>query len=138
MLNKKNKFYLYISILIITAIFLEVLVNSRITLERKEIITTLKVGEVASFDLNQTALTFGTLYPGLSSSRNLTIENSYDFPIIFEFKANGKIKKFLTFDEIIFLDSGEKKSISIRAKIPEGENYGNYSGKIIVNIKKSI
>ena len=56
--------------------------------------TTLTVGNHTGFDLNKTVLSFGTITNGTSSSRNITINNNYDFPVRFEFDVQGNISKF--------------------------------------------
>lgn len=139
--NQKSRIYLLAILLFITSlsIFLFTFyLKSSIILEKKEIAAALSVNQIASFNLNKTALTFGTIPPGSSASRNLTLENNYNFPIKFDFRAKGNIKEFLVFDKVIYLEKGEKKSIRISTIIPNNQDYGNYSGKILVTIKKSI
>ena len=139
---KKNKiFYVAVFMLILSlGLFLFTLyVKSAIVLEKREITTTLQVGNTAGFDANETALTFGTITSGSVSSRNLTIENKYEFPIKVEFSTKGNITEFLIFDEVIYLDAAEKKSVMIRT-ISAIDNidkkFGNYFGKMIVIMKK--
>lgn len=141
---KKNKiFYVAVFMLILSlGLFLFTLyIKSSIVLEKREIIATLQVGNIAGFDANATALTFGTITSGSVSSRNLTIENNYKFPIKVEFSTKGNITEFLIFEEVIYLDVAEKKPVKIRT-ISAIDNidkkYGNYFGKMIIVIKKDI
>lgn len=139
--KQKNKIYILSILLFIIslAIFLFTLyINSTIILEKKEIIAILKIGERAGFNVNETALTFGTIIPGSSAHRNLTLENNYTFPIKFEFRVKGNIKEFLIFDRVVYLGAGEEKSIRIRTITPNDKDYGDYFGKILIRIKKDI
>jgi len=140
MLRKNKTLYIAVFIFILSvSLFLVALyIKSAIILEKKEIIATLSVGETAGFDANATALTFGTITSGSRSYRNLTIENNYVFPIKVEFRAEGNITNFLIFDKVIYLGVGEKKSIKVNTIIPIGNEFGDYSGKVIVIMKKDI
>ena len=111
---------------------------SLLILEKEEIVAILIVGDKAGFDVNSTALTFGMITAGSSSSRNLIIENNYDFPIKVEFNVKGDIKRFLVFEKVVYLDSGENKTVSIGTIDPVNEEYGNYSGKVIVVTKRNL
>ncbi len=136
---KKNKLLyvaLFIFILSIILLLVALYIKSAVVLERKEVIATLRVGDISGFDANASALTFGTITSHSSSYRNLTIENNYEFPIKVEFCAKGNITKFLLFDKLIYLDVGEKKSIRIETIIPVDEKHGNYFGKMIVIMKR--
>ena len=137
---KKNKlfyFAFFIFVLSISLFLVTLYIKSAVVLEKKEIIATLRVGDIAGFDANATALTFGTITSGSRSYRDLTIENNYGFPIKVEFRAKGNITKFLLFDKMVYLDVGEKKSIKIDTIVPVDEKYSDYSGKIVVVMKRT-
>ena len=137
---KKNKtFYIAVFILVLSiSLFLVALyIKSAVVLEKKEIIATLRVGAIAGFDANASALTFGTITSHSRSYRDLTIENNYVFPIKVEFHARGNITEFLVFDKVVYLDVEEKKSIKISTIIPVDEDYGSYSGKIVIVMKRT-
>ena len=134
----KKKLTIFLLILSLV-MFLSVLyINSKIVLKKEEIIATLMVGDKAGFDTNNTALTFGMITSGSSSSRNLIIENTYNFPIKCEFSVEGDIRRFLVFDEVVYLDIGEEKTVSIGTITATNESYGNYSGKMIVATKRNV
>ena len=137
-MKKTKTFYVavFIFVLSISLFLVTLYIKSAVVLEKKEIIATLRVGNIAGFDANATALTFGTITSGSRSYRDLTIENNYVFPIKVEFRAKGNITGFLVFDKVVYLDVGEKKSIKISTIVPVDEKYGSYSGKIVVVMKK--
>ena len=134
--NKISFFIIFIFIFCILLLLISLYLNSIILLDKKEILTTLKIGDVAGFDVNKTALTFGTITPGTNAKRNLTIENTYDFPVKFEFKVRGNIEKFLAFKKEVHLEPGEKKHVEFLTINPLKEDYGDYSGNIVVLIKR--
>jgi len=136
--NLKNKIIVLLFIISILVFLFTLYTNSLLVLEKKEIPVFLKVGEVAAFNLSATELSFGTITPGSNARRNITLKNEYDFPVKFEFRAKGDAKKFFLFEKRIYLAPYEKKNIEINTIIPSGENYGDYSGKIIVSIRKTI
>jgi len=140
MVEKNKTFYVAVFILVLSmSLFLVALyIKSAVVLEEKEIIATLRVGDIAGFDANATALTFGTITSHSSSYRNLTIENNYEFPIKVEFRAKGNITEFLVFDRVVYLDVGEEKSIRVDTIVPVDKEYGSYSGKMVVVMKKVI
>ncbi len=137
----KNKFYFIVFLLLALSIFLFLIVfyiNSLMVLEKKEIVATLRTGDTAGFDVNTTALTFGTISFGTFSQRSLILENNYDFPLEVEFKVKGNITKFLIFDKFVYLESNEKKSVQISTITLTENDSGNYSGKMIVLFKKRL
>ena len=134
--NLKNKIIVLLFIISLLVFLFTLYINSLLVLEKKEIPVFLKVGEVAAFNLSATELSFGTITPGSNVRRNITIKNEYDFPVEFKFQAKGNAKKFLLFEKKFILKTGEEKSIEIKTIIPKNEEYGDYSGKIIIFIKK--
>jgi hypothetical protein len=139
-MQKENKL-LAASILILifsVVIFLIVLKMNSFSLERREIPISLEVSDRVGFDVNSSALTFGKITPGGSSTRNLILENNYGFPIKLKIEIEGNVLKFLSFEKVVFIDSRETKKIIFSAVIPGDEKFGKYSGKVIITIKKDI
>ncbi|MGD9276424.1 MAG: hypothetical protein PVJ67_04580 [Candidatus Pacearchaeota archaeon] len=134
--KRKNNLIVLLSVLSILIFILVFYLNSKLILEKREIIATLEVGNRSGFDTNATALTFGIVRPGSSASRNIEIANDYSFPVKFEFSAKGNIKDFLVYDKTVYLNEGEKKKVSISTIDPWVAEFGNYSGKVIVLIKR--
>lgn len=137
MKKRKNSFIVFLLVLSLFIFLIVFYINSKIVLEKKEIPAKLTVGNKSGFDTNATALTFGIVRPGSTSSRKIDISNDYTFPVRFEFSATGNIKDFLVFEKTVFLEPGEKKTISISTIDPEGQEEGKYSGEVIVLIKRN-
>ena len=136
MAQKRNNLILAIAVFAISImVFLPVIFLTR-TIEGKDVYVKLEVSSISGFDLNSSSLTFGAIMPGNSVSRNLIVENSYDFPVKISISASGEIEPFLRFEKITLIKIGEKKKIGITASIPDNAEYGKYEGMIKVKIKR--
>jgi hypothetical protein len=136
-----NKNFLFSVILLFLScfiFFLTVFLNQSLFLEKKEILTTLKVGEVAAFDLSNSTFSFGTITPTANSYRSIEIKNNYSFPIIAFFSSRGNISRFLVFEEKIKIPQNEGTIVNITTIFPAEKDYGEYSGKILITLKKSV
>lgn len=138
-MKKENKIYFFIFLFLVLSLmmFCFAMYAKFNVLKKIEIVANLKIGDISGFDVNTSVLTFGTITSGSSSYREITIENNYEFPIKAEFRSSGNITELLLFDESIYLDTGENKSIVVNTIIPVSEEKGFYSGRFIAVIKKS-
>lgn len=132
----KNKLIILMFVISVVMFLFVLYINSALVLKKEEIIATLMIGDRVGFDINKTALTFGMIASGTNSKRDLIVENNYSFPIEVQFSVKGNIKEFLVFEEVIYLESGENKTISINTITATNEEYGNYSGKMIIITKR--
>ncbi|MBU4070321.1 MAG: hypothetical protein KJ646_05030 [Nanoarchaeota archaeon] len=140
-MKKSDKFYLiivFIFILSLVFFLFSFYLHKNIVLKKQEIFTSLMIGDKIGFDINGTALTFGMITPDSSSQRNISIENSYNFPIKVEFKLKGDIEEFLDFNKVVYLNVGEVKELTLYALVPPGSEFGNYSGIFNVVFKKHL
>ena len=130
--------YALLVFLIILTIFLIInLISNFNILEKKEIFTSFTVSEHVGFDLNNSALTFGLVQPGHSSSREIFIENNHDVSVLVIIQSKGDISDFLIVSENSFyLNSGEEKKIDFSVILPKDLEFGKYEGEIEVIFKK--
>ena len=139
-MERKNKFCFFVFLLLVLSLclfFFAMYLKYTAVLEVIEFDAMLRVGDVASFNVDTSALTFGTVTLNTSSQRTLAMKNNYGFPIKVEFSAEGDIEKFLVFEKIIFLDVEESRYVNVRTIILTDEKQGNYSGKFITTVLKS-
>jgi len=94
-----------------------------------------EVGEIVGFDVNNSALIFGSILPKGSASRRITLENTYDFDIVVKFLAEGDISDFF-FKENILIRKGAVEKIGLNVLAPKGTEKGIYSGNISIVIYK--
>ncbi len=130
-------------IILIIILFFVIILNTSLfnqlseIVEIKEIEASIIVSDKVGFDLNSTALIFGKVLPGGSSSKFVDFENNFGFPVEIYIYGEGEMKKFITpFKEKI--EKGGKKNIKISAFVPLDAEFGNYSGKVVIKIKKNI
>lgn len=127
---------LFISIaVLILSMFLPQLILKLSVLEKREVYASLIVSDRGGIDINSSALTFGSVVPGGSSSRKLIMKNKYDFPIYVEIVPKGDIAEFVS-SQVFILQKDEIKEIGISASVPGDARYGNYTGFISVIMRK--
>jgi len=107
-------------------------------LEKREIYSSIIIGEKYGFDINGTALTFGMITPGSSSStREISLVNNYDKNVSVEIYAEGDIKDFLKVSKNNFiLRSNESVNVGFTVSVPSECEMGAYDGTVIILIKK--
>lgn len=136
---RKENNLLFLSVLIFIVILIIFMFALKLTffyIDKREFYTSLEISDKTGFDVNSSALIFGEVMPGSSSTKNLILTNNYNFPIKIETKVEGDIKRFLNFDKIIFADINETKKISISASVPFDDERKNYSGKVVFLVRK--
>jgi hypothetical protein len=107
--------------------------------ERKEIDALVRVSGGIGVAVNGTALDFGMVPPGSSSKKELSIQNTHNGIARIKIYAKGNIKNFLNVsDNNFIIVHNESKQIIFRVKIPKDTPYGNYTGKVIFEIRNAI
>jgi len=94
-----------------------------------EYIIDYEVGDYAGFNLDEDAIHFGTVYPGIYSTRNIDIYADRD----------SIIRLYLVDLDSVYLDkndfflkSGESENVKLILKITNNTEKGYYSGKLKV------
>jgi len=137
MVRRNYNFVVFIlSIVTILLVGFSIYLLSIKPLESHEFIVTFIVGGNAGFDLNSSALTFGKIQKGMSSTRSLIVENSYDFPVQVKFLASKNIAEFI-FAENVVIEAKENVSIPVILTVSENLDLGNYSGNLKVELYES-
>lgn len=143
MAEKKDNWRLKLAIIIViisVVMFVVVLnIQSFLVLEKQEIPVKVIIGNTNAFNVtkNEKVLNLGIVKKGSFSSRNLSIINENNFTSIFDFSAKGNISEVLLLNMgSIVLNAKEKKEIVFRTKTIEDEEFGKYSGVIIIEVRK--
>ncbi len=136
MIKKLSFLLLTISFLLFIISITVFYVNTK-PLDKYEFLASVNVtSDRMGFDVNGSALTFGNVIKGGSSTRNLVLDNGYDFPIVLNIKASGEIKKFLVFEEDLKVEKQGSIDIPFTVMLPENSALGYYGGNIIVEIRR--
>ncbi len=99
----------------------------------KEIPIEMEISNFIGFDINTTALTFGKIPPGSTSSKKITVNNNKNKEVLISLKTYGETTKFITLEQNNFiLLPYESKEINIFATAPLNSNNGIYSGGLKV------
>jgi len=142
--NNSNKLMLFvaISLLVVSLIAFIISLNmdSITSLEKKEIPITIKIDNRTALNMskNESILNLGSVAVSNYASRNLTISNDYSFKTVFEFDIIGDIAPLMIFQPVIIFEPNEKKDLLFRTKIITNESFGEYSGTLLIRIKKFI
>jgi len=138
----KKFYYLIISLVVASVLIfllsIRVSMTGNAILHEQTIFASLRIADYGGFDANGTALTFGTIMPGGSSTRKITFANSHSFPVIVEFSVVGDIADFMYFEPAIYLEPGEEKEIEVGAFASEDDSFGNYSGNFYISMKRGV
>jgi len=94
------------------------------------------VSDRAGFDLNNESLTFGAILPGSSASRTVSFVNSFDYPVSVEVYGEGEMKTFIQLNSFEVEGFG-KEDFSVIIIVPQDQNYGKYSGNLILEVFSS-
>lgn len=104
-------------------------------IEVKELEASLIISDIAGFDLNKTALTFGAIIPGSSATRIISMENNYEFPMEVFIYGKGEVRQFIIPGREV-IGAGEKRKIGVTVRAADNAKFGNYTGKVLIEIRK--
>jgi hypothetical protein len=134
-MKKRNEILILIFSIAIIIAFLLFLTSP---LEKQSIPTRFIVGENMGFDLGPGNINFGLIVPGAKTTRNLAIQNNYEFPTITKIKTSGPVSICVIVSENNFvLQPNEIKELTFSCIVPEGLELGEYPGKIIIITNKA-
>lgn len=89
------------------------------------------------FNLDKDKLHFGTLPPGGSGQRAITINHAYEYPLTMVFDVPVDYLSWFSFDvDSLMVLPGESKNITITVHVPDDTPYGLYEGQIKVIFRK--
>lgn len=135
--SKKNLLVLLLLIIILVlGIFLfSNIINYLSILEKREIYAKVIISDHYGVDVNSTALMFGMMTPGSSSTRRMNITNDHGQEVNIEIFVEGDIKGLILVSDNNFnLKVKESKKLVFTA-ITAGRGFGTYDGKVIFVIK---
>lgn len=92
--------------------------------------------DTAGFDVNSTALTFGSIVVGGSSTRSVLVNNSYPFPVRVKPEIEGNIEDFVTYDPLV-VGPYESSKFYITFSVDSIDLLGNYSGNVSIKLLRA-
>ena len=144
MVKKENKinWMLFVAIFLVLASVIAFIISlnmdSIVTLQENEIPIAVRIANYSALNIskNQYDFNLGTIKSGSSGVRNISISNDYPFKTSFEFEVVGNISSLIIFQNAITLEPFENRGVTFRTKVIENESLGDYTGTIIVKIRK--
>lgn len=133
-MKSKNK------ILIITLVTISIALIIFLTspLDSQTIPISFITSQNPGFDLTPDQINFGKIIPGYSATRQLTIQNNYQYPTTTKIKSSGKISPYIIVSENNFrLETNQSKNITLTALPTEDLELKEYSGKITIITTKA-
>lgn len=86
---------------------------------------------------NNSALKFGQIGIGSTAEKKITIINPFNESVNVSIEVDKNMSRFLNAEDNDFIiKRGENKTVSISAYVNKSEEFGNYSGFLMVVMKK--
>jgi hypothetical protein len=140
MRNLKTKQMTYILIVTFVIILFSILIITRSILnkpfETRYINVEFIVNDTVGFDINSTALKFGRLTPGSSSTRTIIIDNSYNFTLYGKIFASNNIANLLMAPDNFVISPNNKTFVVVTLYVPDNYKFGVYYGKLRVELNR--
>jgi hypothetical protein len=134
---KKNKLNLLLSALaiILTAFSIWNLIQRPIEVRTMEV--NFSVGATMGVNIDTDKLYFGRVAPGGSSERAVNIENTHDFPVKIKIFATDNIADYIFLDKEFIASPNNITQVPITLKVPESTPYGDYTGELRFEFRKT-
>lgn len=119
------------------SVFLISVYNYNLTkepLETLKVYAHVNVTDKAAFDLNSTALTFGKVLAGGSSSRSIILKNNYNHSVKLEINSEGSINQVLIFEKKLDIPSGETVRVHFSILTDQNTQNKDYEGYVFFKI----
>lgn len=95
------------------------------------------VSDNPGFDLNSSGLIFGASPPNSNTVRKINFYNGYDFPVNVTIFASKEISDYISVGPSFNIGAYNSTEISFKLAVPKDARYGNYSGKMLFEIRKA-
>lgn len=97
----------------------------------KELGMYLQVSDYTGFNVETSAVIFGTIPPGGTGKRDITVSNLAATPKQVVIKTEGELAEWVSVEENRFLiQVNESKTINVFVYVPENAEFGNYTGTL--------
>ena len=94
------------------------------------------VGSSIGFDTSTGELAFGKIQPPGSSTREIIIENPYDYNLHGRIFVSDNLGELIIYPSYFLIEPKSATSLNITLAIPNNYTYGNYTGKLAIELRK--
>lgn len=136
---KITKFFFLLMIVVISSTFLTYIVYNSFIIEKTYTLDVIvKVDDHLGLNADGDAIKFGMLMPGTSGERTIWVNNNANYPLRVVILKYGEIADWVKVSENNFVlkENGSKKII-FEAFVPKDADFGNYTGKAKVILKRT-
>jgi cell division protein YceG involved in septum cleavage len=104
---------------------------------QKDVNISMTVGNYTGIDVSTSALSFGTAMRTSTVKREVIITNEYPDRIKSKLSILGNLSTWTSLSEdSFFLMTNESKTVEVSVTVPEGAEFGNYSGKLRISFTR--
>ncbi len=135
-IEKEKAIVLLLLIIAVSSVITYFAYNKFVPAEIRTIEMHLTVGNYTGFDVNTSALIFGTVIPTSSVKRTFNVTNTDDKAHKVFVKVKGSLADWTSFSENRFILAGrESKDIDVIIDVPSDAEYGKYEGMIEILLR---
>jgi len=129
------KKHLIITLCILAGVLLGITVFSVISAryDTKTIPVRVTVGEYAGFRVDNITIDFGTLPPGSTAEREITITADEESEVMLAVEG---IVFVMPRDNLLLVNAGAPQKVTIVAAVPLNQTRGEYQGTLVIRSKK--
>ena len=131
--RRNNKMKIFLSVFFVFAAMAVFVIGNQ-PLGVKRIEASFIYSNKSGFEIEPDKLTFGALQQNQSASRDVSIENDYDFPVMVKIKTSGEIKDNLIVSKNNFELSPKESVVLTFAANPLDDfvEYRRYNGEVMI------
>ena len=131
-MNKSRFWILLLAAILFGLVLAFIIFKTVIITESYSIDMHVTIDNATGVNVATDAIYFGTIKPGNSVTKIITIENSEQRHKVI-IKTPAKFSEWLHYEHFLFMEPEEKKEIELTVAIPKDAEYGTYHGKLKVN-----
>lgn len=139
-MKTKLIFGIVVGFIVLLIIALFAIIVRDVPNNRLNLYLTIEDSQILGFnsDYNPGAVYFGTMPPNaINAFRNVTITNDFENDRKVELVTIGDLESWISYSENGFiLKPKEVKDVTLTATIPENPKIGNYTGELLVYLRK--
>lgn len=96
-----------------------------------------EVDDYVGINTDADALHFGTVPPGNTGQRFVSLKNDNTFPVVITIAFKGEAGKYAWTEPELVLDGGEARNITVSVAVPEDMAYGSYIGTVYFTFREA-
>jgi hypothetical protein len=126
-----------IFVVVASVVLTNVIYDYLTVVDSKELKMYLTVSDYVGFNVDPSALFFGTTLKGGKASRDVIVTNDFNLALKVDIHAFGELTKWVyVSDNGFLLQPDENKTVKVSVAVPKDVNFGNYTGILKISFRK--